>query len=237
MLEIFDLLYLKEQNKGEKILYMAFHDKEFVFKAITQKEYGEAKMLTSTDEEFEDVICQISVLYPEDFAFAESQIAGMSTFFSKKIIEFSLIDDVIGVLEVYEEEKYKIELKLIEKCRLLIKAAFDEYTLDEMENWSYEKIMRKVAQAEYVLSLRGCPKHALEYDKEQILNSSDEEASDEELIKNNIDPMLYYSNKFKPTDPLIDLPFGIGSDWNNEKVIAGVRKQIYRRSNSSTRVL
>lgn len=227
MLTIYDLMLLKESINNEKIIYIQFEKHEYVFRSISPKEYTQAKFLTSIAEELSDAICQIALIYPDDFDFSQSSVAGLSDYMSKEIIRESLLDNDLGVIEQFEESKRKLSTFLVQ-CSLFIKAAFPEYTLNEIEEWSYEKLMDMTAKAEFVLKIQGS-QFEIKYNKDEIENPNEEKIEDRELYKNGIDPMFYYSDTIKLRNPLISYPIILGSSWDREELIKDVREQILTR--------
>lgn len=228
MLNVYDLMLLKESVNNEKIIYIQFNKNEYVFRTITPKEYTQVKNLTSTNEELSDSICQVALIYPNDFNFSESNVAGLSDSMCINIIEESMLFDDIKVIDKFEESKDKLNSFLVQ-CTLFIKAAFPEYSLIEIEEWGYEKLMDMTAKAEFVLKIRGSD-YKIEYNRDDLNNeSSDTRISDKELIQNGIDPMLYNSNEIQLRKPLIDYPVILGNSWDREELIKDVRQQILRR--------
>ena len=112
----------------------------------------------------------------------------------------------------------------------------NEYTLDEIENWSYEKLMKMTAKAERILQLRGAidpctgepVKLNYEIDEEKI-NKPKPEMTTEEMLKKGIDPMFYHADKIILKKPYIDLPVILGSDWKNKELSDRVGRQILGR--------
>ena len=227
MISTYDIMVIKEEMNHEKLIYVNIERKDFVFRLITLKEFTQAKMLTSTTEEFNDAICQIALIYPQDFNFAVSPVAGASDRCAKHIIDESKILDSKGVLEQLEVSRAKLT-RFFDQCVLIIKAAFSEYTLEEIQDWNYEKLMDMVAKAEYVLKLRGNDV-TIECEVEEISEKTAKMESDAELIINGIDPMFYHSDKIKLKHELIDRPVILGNNWREEGMIKDVREQIRRR--------
>lgn len=230
MLTIYDLMLLKESINNEKIIYVQYGKHEYVFKSISPKEHTQAKFLTSTSEELSDAICQLALIYPSDYDFSQSPVAGLSDSMSQKIISESLLNNDLGVIEKFEESKSKLSTFLVQ-CSLFVKAAFPEYTLDEIEGWNYEKLMDMTAKAEFVLKIQGS-QFQISYNKEELENTEKEPVEDKELYDNGIDPMFYYADTIKLRTPLVSYPIILGASWDREDLIEDVRKQILARRNS-----
>lgn len=226
MINTYDIMVLKEEMNYEKLIYFNISNKDFVLRLITLKEYTQAKMLTTTKEEFNDAICQIAIVYPDNYNFSQSKIAGASDTMSDYIIEHSKIFDVSGVINSLDLSREKLN-RFYDQCVLVIKAAFQEYALEEIQDWNYEKLVDMVAKAEYVLKLRG-NEVKLECEVEELDIKTDTN-SDNELISNGIDPMFYYSDQIELKKDFIDKPVILGNNWRDERLIESVRKQISRR--------
>lgn len=227
MINIYDIMVIKEEMNHEKLIYLNISRKDFIFRLVTVKEYTQAKMLTSTPEEFNDAICQIALIYPEEYNFAISPIAGASDICAKHIIEQSKIFDSKGVLDLLDQARLKLE-RFFDQCILIVKAAFEEYTLEEIQEWNYDKLMDMLAKAEYVLKLRGRDVK-IECDIEEIDPKESRRKSDAELVHNGIDPMFYYAEEIKLKADQVDKPVILGNNWREEGLIKDVQNQIRRR--------
>jgi C1A family cysteine protease len=73
-LQAFDLLVYKENNEGHKVLYINILNREFVFRTLGKKEYKNILNVTSNEFDLEDMVCQVGLLYPEDFDWTYSQL-------------------------------------------------------------------------------------------------------------------------------------------------------------------
>lgn len=226
-----DLMVLKELNKGGKILYFNFYELEFVFRCISYKEYQDLNKCVFTDKDVEDGVCSLTLLYPKSYNFSECPYAGIVEMMAKDIIEVSCINSPAGVSRILEEQKYKMG-SFYNQCVNLIKAVFHEYSVDEVLEWTWEEILSKAVRAEQILRIKG---HEIELkcvDPEEIeamegqTDHIDKEMVDE-LRKNGIDPMVYYSHLFidnrndKPDFPLIG-----GIHWQREDVLSAIREQM-----------
>lgn len=227
MLNTYDIMVLKEEMNHEKLIYVYVARKDFVFRLITLKEYTQARMLTNTIEELNDAICQIALIHPEDYNFAQSPVAGASDICAEHIIQESKIFDSKGVMNHLEYSREKLN-RFFDQCIMLVKAAFSEYTLDEIQDWNYEKLMDMVAKAEYVLKIRG---HEVKIECEFEESNPEEERrkTDAELVHNGVDPMFYYANEIKLKKEQVDKPVILGNNWRREDLIENVRQQILRR--------
>lgn len=234
MLDLYDLLLIKEQNNNHKLIYVQFEKRDYVFRMLSPKEYTQCKMLTTNKYELADAICQLTLIHPEDLSFSENPIGCISDRIADEIIHRSMIFRDLEVLVKFEEEQEKID-RFIPQCILFVKAAFSEFSLEEIEGWSYEYLMQMTAKAERILQLRGAKDVngdpiKLNYSiNEEKLNEKPQEPTVQELREQGIDPMFYFSDKIVLKKPLIDYPVILGSDWKNEELSKRVGEQILRR--------
>lgn len=228
MLSVYDIMLIKENNRNESIIYFNYGKHDLVFRMLTPKEYTQIKLMTSTKEELNDAICQLTLLYPEDFDFSESPIAGMSDKAAAGIVDKSLIFNDIGVIDSFEKSKDKLT-KFLPQCMLFIKAAFPEYSMMEIEEWHYEKLMDMTAKAEFVLKIKGS-NYEISYNKEN-LEQEIEPKTDRELTADGVDPMFYNADKITLKQPFINYPVIAGNSWDNEEMMNSVREQILGRQN------
>lgn len=231
MLSVYDLAFFKEMYRGCKIVYALFGDKEFVFKSLGRKEYQNIIELTSNEHELEDAICQTALVYPDDYDFAYSPMAGISTSIAPTIIEVSGFTSLDSVIEMYEDSKRKASI-FDQQCMALIKMAFPEYNFEEMEEWTWEKLMDITAKAEFIVQLQG---HNIQMVnrkdevEEEAANEQDEVNQDDfvkELRANGIDPMLYFQNDILKKKEYLDFPLIGGIHWQNEGVLSEIKRQM-----------
>ena len=224
MLSLYDVLLIKEGVNNDKIIYLQFRHRDFVFRLLSPKEYSQCKSLTSNKEELHDAICQLTLLYPQGINFSEYPIGGLSDYAADQIIDRSMIFEDKKVLDKFELAKTKLT-KFLPQCVLFVKSAFPEYKLEEIEDWSYEKLMTMTAKAEFILKLQGSV-YTIEYEE---IEDEKPEVTDEELLKRGVDPMMYHSNDIVLKKPLVDYPVILGSNWRDKELSDLVGKQILGR--------
>jgi hypothetical protein len=236
MLSLYDLLLIKEQHNNEKLVYVQFGRHDYIFRLLSPKEYTQCKLLTSNEYELSDAICQLTLVYPEGFSFAENPIGCISDKIAEEIVDKSMIFKDLDVLVKFEDNQESLK-RFLPECECMVKAAFNEFSFEEIESWSYEKLMYMTARAERVLQLRAGDmqgqviKLGYEIDEEKI-NTPLPEPTAEELIKKGIDPMMYYSKDIVLKKPLVDDPVILGSNWRNEELMKRVGQQIHKRPNN-----
>lgn len=224
MLSLYDVLLIKEGVNNDKIVYIQFRHRDFVFRLLSPKEYSQCKALTSNKEELHDAICQLTLLYPDGASFASYPVAGISDYAAEQIIKRSMIFEDKKVLDKFELAKSKLT-KFLPQCMLFVKAAFPEYTLEQIEDFSYEKLMDLTAKAEFILKLKGS-EYVIEYED---IEEEKPEVTDEELLSKGIDPMMYHSSDIVLKKPLIDYPVILGHNWKDKELSDLVGKQILGR--------
>ena len=224
------LAHYKDLYSGHKILYVRFLDNDFIFRSLTRKEYKYLLQSGLSQMDMEDSICNTACLYPEDYDFTVCGFAGLNEYVANIIKDISDFSDIRSILNEYH--KYKEMDNLETQCMDLIKAFIPEYTYEEMEEWTWEKLMQITVRAEKVAALRGF-EWSLKDESEQYIeemqniNSENKEFL-KELETNGIDPMFYFEDEIKHTfkKEVLDFPLIGGSHWNNEVVLSVIREQI-----------
>ena len=228
------LAHYKDLYSGHKILYVRFLDNDFIFRSLTRKEYKYLLQSGLSQMDMEDSICNTACLYPEDYDFTTCGFAGLNEYVANIIKDISDFNDIRSILNEYH--KYKEIDNLETQCMDLIKAFIPEYTYEEMEEWTWEKLMQITVRAEKVAALRGF-EWSLKDESEQYIeemqniNSENKEFL-KELETNGIDPMFYFEDEIKHTfkKEVLDFPLIGGSHWNDEVVLSVIREQI-RKAN------
>lgn len=225
----YQLLYLKEEYPYHKIIMITFLGQTYLFRSLTREEYKTLLKMGEDELTFEDMTCQLALIYPEDFDFGSSPIAGLSRMACPLIIKhssFETTDELFQTYDYYQNMNQRFE----SECMNIIKAAMPEYTYEELETWTWDKIMAHVARAERVLYLRGIDNIKLERNEEANLTEGldiDNPNDVMPLLEKGIDPMLYLSDQLqvKKKNPF-DCPFLGGSHWKDEEVLHAIRTQM-----------
>ena len=224
------LAHYKDLYSGHKILYVRFLDNDFIFRSLTRKEYKYLLQSGLSQMDMEDSICNTACLYPEDYDFTVCGFAGLNEYVANIIKDISDFNDIRSILNEYH--KYKEMDNLETQCMDLIKAFIPEYTYEEMEEWTWEKLMQITVRAEKVAALKGFD-WSLKDESEQYIEdmqniNSDNKEFLQELETNGIDPMFYFEDEIKHTfkKEVLDFPLIGGSHWNDEVVLSVIREQI-----------
>ena len=232
------LAHYKDLYSGHKILYVRFLDNDFIFRSLTRKEYKYLLQLGLPQMDMEDSICNTACIYPEEYDFNTCGFAGLNEYVASIIKEISGFDDIRTILDEYN--KYKAIDNLEIQCMDLIKAFIPEYTYEEMEEWTWEKLMQITVRAEKVAALKGfdwsLKDESEEYMQEMEKINSDNKEFIKELESNGIDPMLYFQDEIKHTfkKEIVDFPLIGGTHWNNEVILGVIREQIRKKNNRSS---
>ena len=147
------LAHYKDLYSGHKILYVRFLNTEFIFRTLTRKEYKYIVQSGMSKYDIDDAICNTACLYPENYDFNVCGYAGISEYVAETLKDLSNFNSVQSILNEYYQ--YKEIVTLETQCMDLIKAFIPEYTYEEMEEWTWEKLMKMTVRAENVASLKG----------------------------------------------------------------------------------
>lgn len=228
MLTVEEINLLKENNKDHKLIHIIFQNKDFLFRTLTIQEFRLIYSLSYSRYETEEKICSIACLYPEDYDF-EIGFAGLPEYAAKHIENISGVKNISDPVAFYNE--YKNHVTFQEQCMDLIKAFIPEYTYDEMETWTIQKLMKYTARAERVAKYKGFD-YTLEDKSEEVneevmsFDSNNKEFIDS-LYASGIDPMNYFSEEIEEElkTKIIDFPIITSGKWNDSEVMDAVRRQ------------
>jgi len=239
MISIYDLFYHKEAHEGHKVIYVLFQNKEFVFRTLTRKEYRDITNLTQDDHDMEDAICQAAILEPADIDFENYPLAGVSAYACPMIVEASNFTSLGSVLDAYEKGKRKTK-QFDQECMAVVKAAMPEYSYEQMEDWTWDRLMLAVARAERILNLKGhniqLTTNQQEVEEYAENSGSDNKAFVDELRANGMDPMIYFKDEFNQKKDFMDFPLIGGVHWQNEGVMNAIRTQMGKAKNTESQI-
>lgn len=228
------LNYFKDLYSGHKVIYVRFLGEDFVFRTLTRKEYKYILQSISDKYVIQDTVCNTTCLFPEHYDFSSCGFAGLVEFAHNNIIKQSGLENIQDVLEEYRQYRDYTNLEI--QCMDLIKAFLPEYSYDEMEEWTWGKLMYMTARAEKIAELKGFDWHIEDqsdaYFEEVSKITMDNKEFVKELQNNGIDPMYYFEDELKETfkHDILDFPLIGGIHWNDEVVLDVIRKQIRKKN-------
>ena len=232
------LMHYKDLYSGHKILYVRFLDNDFIFRSLTRKEYKYLLQSGLGQMDMEDSICNTACIYPENYDFTTCGFAGLNEYVADIIKDISNFNDIRSILNEYNRYKAMDNLEI--QCMDLIKAFIPEYTYEEMEEWTWEKLMQVTVRAEKVAALKGfewnLKDESEQYTQEMEKINSNNQEFIKELESNGIDPMFYFEDEIKHTfkKEVLDFPLIGGTHWNNEVILGVIREQIRKANNRSS---
>lgn len=147
----------KFKEKYRNLYIFQFEDQVFIYRAIGRKEYKDLVLNKNlSDQEKEEVECSLCVLYPENYDFANCEEAGLPTLLSQEIEKHSYVseEDRQKVLQYHKSEMFDLDNQI--NCIIL--AAFNNLSLDEVENWDVVTACKYFSRAEWILhNINGVP--------------------------------------------------------------------------------
>lgn len=143
------------KNEYWNIYYIEMLGEEFLFRELSRAEYKRGIRLYKEDPTtLEEYVCSICVLEPEGYDFSNC-VAGIPSVLSDFILLESGFSEDTGKLAGYMN-KYRKEMETLDnQMACIIKEAFSDLSIEEIENWSMEKTIWYYSRSEYILSLRG----------------------------------------------------------------------------------
>ena len=228
------LNYYKDLYSGHKIIYVRFLGEDFIFKTISRKEYKYLLQSIENKYDMQDAICDTACVFPEDYEFSSCGFAGLVEFASENIIKQSGLENIQDVLDEYKQYKEYTNLEI--QCMDLIKAFMPEYSYEEMEEWTWGKLMYMTVRAERIATLKGVDWHIEDQSEAYMQEVNKITMDNKDFIKslqeNGIDPMYYFSEELKDTfkRDILDFPLIGGIHWNDEVVLDVIRQQIRKKN-------
>lgn len=230
MLNIYDITFLKEQYSEYKLLYFEFKGNEFVFRNLKKDEFIKSQNIALDNLEYEDLICQLALVYPSDYIFSESRCAGISTQAHEHILKISGYSSDYAAFDLLDHYRNEINNNFEYQCESIIKCAFPEYSIEDIKAFTFDKLIEITARAEFILNLKGYNIKIV--NKEEEIKELAEKENLSEFSKTlmlymqGVDPMYLYSDQLEFKKDVITYPL-IGSYyWNMEELSSGIRKQI-----------
>lgn len=229
--EQFEKLVLQFRDKYERVIMLHIGDDSFVFRAITPKEYERIISWYPDAEEIEEAICDLAVLYPTRNDWKKLP-AGITPALHKEIIYASGLTGAEQMEQFLEAGREKMS-RFHEQVVSTIAAAYPQYTFEEIEAWSMEKLMDRAARAEWKLNMiDGKPvklaiSKASEEEEEEAQEPPTIEEIGRQLRDEGLDPMLEIGPAPKP--PFVEFPLIAGTKiFQNEELLRLVREQVQR---------
>ena len=236
----YEQLYaMKEEYPFHKIIYVEFQGTEFVLRSLNREEYNQIVSIVRNDKDLEDVIAQTALIFPEDFEMATCPFAGIPQTLANLVTEASDVTDINVLVNLLKDSQVVVD-RFDYQCLTLIKAAMPEESFEEMQKWTWEKIMFYTALAQKILNYSLPPDAKIdlidrrdevmkEIEQKKEQTPGEEKEFILELRKKGIDPMFYFNDTGTIRKNLIEDPLLGGRYWNDEGVLNEIRKTIYAR--------
>jgi len=127
----------------------------FFFRALTRKELAIAKNVYKDDYERTEYICKTCVVEPEIEEYSLEIFAGIPEMLCVEILAESVFSDPMKVKMMIA--KWEKELESVEnQLPLVIKEAFPDLSLEEIEGWPMGKVAEYYVKARWLLeNIRG----------------------------------------------------------------------------------
>ena len=224
------LQYYKEEYSGHKLIYVRFSNEDFVFKTLTVKEYEMILKMYSDQFKQETAICNMGCVYPEGYEFAECEFGVLPSVIAGYLKKLSAFDNPQDIFDEYDAAK--ASSNLYQQCMDLIKAFIGDYTYEEMEDWTWQKLMDMTVRAENIANLQGYDYHIERTeDIENVTrkHSIHNEDDIQKALQNKVNPLILFQEEIQKevnlNNNMIDNPFIIGKAWNNKELLNGFREQ------------
>lgn len=159
-------IFLRLRRDYKTLYTYQFEDEVFIYRPIGRKEYKDVFLNEQLDDASkEEALCEICVLYPQDYDFADCDEAGLPTALASEIIKNSYLSEERRerVLNYFRQDMYDLDNQMT--CIIL--EAFPNLDMETVENWDIETTCKYYSRAEWTLHNL----HGLQF-KEKDPNSS-----------------------------------------------------------------
>ena len=225
-----NLQYYKEEYSGHKLIYVRFSNEDFVFRTLTVKEYEMILKMYSDQFKQETAICNIACVHPDAYEFSECEFSVLPSVIAGYLKKLSAFDSPQDIFDEYDAAK--ASSNLYQQCMDLIKAFIGDYTYEEMEDWTWQKLMDMTVRAENIANLQGYNYHIeRSEDMEQQTHkpSIHNENDIQNTLNRKINPLILFQDEIQKevnaNNNMVDNPFIIGLAWNNKELLNGFREQ------------
>lgn len=145
----------KEEYYGS-VFVTEIGDDEYIWRGLSKAEFQKANEWYSDDYDRAEYVCRTCVLYPEIEDYSLDMYAGVPEVLTEQILYesgFTLSKkDLDAKMWEYEQQMMTFDNQMT--C--VIKEAFSDIPLEEIENWQFEKTMWYYARAKWTMeNLRG----------------------------------------------------------------------------------
>jgi hypothetical protein len=145
----------KEEYYGN-VYSTEIEDMAFIWRGLTRAEYKKAFDWYDDDYDRAEYVCRQCVLFPEIDDWGNEMYAGIPETITENILKesgFTLsIKELDAKIWAFEQEMQTFDNQI--SC--IVKEAFPDIPLEEIENWQFEKLLWYYSRAKWTLeNLRG----------------------------------------------------------------------------------
>jgi hypothetical protein len=183
--------------------------------------------------EAEEALCAAGTLYPENYPFHERGKAGVAKRLSQEILNVSAVNDSSQLQQLLNQHRHGMQ-EFENQAETVIRLVFPNTTDDEMQNWTVNQFMKKLAQAEFVMKdIWGMP-FEFASEKEEEQDDTEERPPTMKEIGDDIreqggDPMIVLQDRLvrKRDEGYVPFPLIGGTKLlQNEEALENVRQQL-----------
>lgn len=233
-----DALLQAYKDQYPNVFAIDIKDQQFILRELTRKEYKRIVDRTyGNDYGLEEMICQTAVLYPEGYDFTIKGRAGFAKTLAAEVIAisgFAHPDQQVEILDYYRADMMNLD----SQAETVIQLVFPGVSEEEMQDWTQEMFMRRLARAEWVMrEIWGMPHTFARRDQAQEGEPEVEPPTlkeiGTEIREQGGDPMFALKDMIvkKRDAGYVQFPIIGGTKLlENEEVLGYVREQIQRLS-------
>lgn len=228
MINIVDVVTIREMYPNDELFYIKVVDQDFIVRTITPDEHRIIKDLSMTEYDQEDLITKTAMIYPSGYDVLAGD-AGIPKNISEIVLRLSLLhkESRLDIIERVQGYSDQLANDIEAQVPVVIKMAFPEFTFDEIERWNMDTKLKNLARAIHSLKLRGVSIDVSfdELKKEEELSLEDKARI---ITENGGDPMVALYEDYKTQPVLVEIPFITNCKWDNEDIMYAVQRQLHK---------
>lgn len=164
----------------DTVYWIIINGTVYVYKPLGRRDYTEICEMDINEELKKDKVVEKTLLYPDDIDLGEMASGEFEKLF-ETIAENSFISDFkqrLALTLYFRQEMHDVQNQIT--C--IIKEAFPNYDIEDIENWSIEKSAKYLSRAEWILqNLRGVPMNLEEAENQLAKMISEEEQQPQQI--------------------------------------------------------
>jgi len=151
MQKLQNIIY-KLKKEYDDIFYIEIEGEDFIFRPLTRFEYEELLVKRELREDIlSEVVCDIAILYPEEYDFNNPHIAGAPESLCNQIVYYSAFDDPDYIDQILAEKKEELNNNVFTMMENVIAVAFPNINVNDIKDMNAYEVIDYYARASWIV--------------------------------------------------------------------------------------